>query len=108
MRILFVRHGNPDYDHDCLTPLGKREAQATSERLAHVDIDAFYVSPLGRARETAEATLQKKNATATVCDWLREFEAPIHRPDTPGQWTIPWDWLPQDWAAEDRFYRPDE
>ena len=27
MRILIIRHGEPDYAHDCLTEKGWREAQ---------------------------------------------------------------------------------
>ena len=34
MRILFIRHGDPDYEHDCLTELGRRQALAVSERLS--------------------------------------------------------------------------
>ena len=26
MRIIFVRHGEPDYAHDCLTDMGKLQA----------------------------------------------------------------------------------
>ena len=33
MRIVFVRHGEPDYEHDCLTPLGRLQARAAAERL---------------------------------------------------------------------------
>ncbi|MBR1629125.1 MAG: histidine phosphatase family protein [Lachnospiraceae bacterium] len=108
MKLLFVRHGEPDYDHDCLLPLGKQEAALVCDRLAGVDIDAFYVSPLGRARETAEPTLKRKGATAEVCDWLREFHAPIKRPDRNGELSIPWDWLPQDWTTVDEYYDPDK
>ena len=34
MRIIFVRHGEPDYAHDCLTPTGRRQAAAAAQRLA--------------------------------------------------------------------------
>ena len=33
MRIVFVRHGHPNYENDCLTPLGKQHAEAAAERL---------------------------------------------------------------------------
>ena len=33
MRIIFVRHGHPDYVHDCLTDLGHLQATAAAERL---------------------------------------------------------------------------
>ena len=50
MRILIVRHGEPDYAHDTLTEKGWREAELLSERLCKEKIDDFYVSPLGRAK----------------------------------------------------------
>ena len=34
MRIIFVRHGEPDYVRDCLTDTGKEQAAAAAERLA--------------------------------------------------------------------------
>ena len=32
MRIVFVRHGHPDYKNDCLTPLGHEQAKAAAAR----------------------------------------------------------------------------
>ena len=54
MRIIFVRHGEPDYVHDCLTEKGKIQAAAAAERLRDEGIAEIYSSPLGRARETAD------------------------------------------------------
>ncbi|MDE7243162.1 MAG: histidine phosphatase family protein [Oscillospiraceae bacterium] len=107
MKLVIVRHAEPDYDLDVLTEKGRREAEYLSERLAEIVVKDCYVSPLGRARETAAMTLQKTGRTAVECEWLREFTAPIRRPDAPGRKTIPWDWLPQDWAEDERFYSPD-
>ena len=107
MKLWFIRHGDPDYDNDCLTALGRQEAKALADRLAEAKIRAFYLSPLGRARETAEATLSRRKEEGTVCDWLREFDAPIHRPDRNGELAITWDWLPQDWVPVDAFYSID-
>ena len=58
MRILLLRHGEPDYEKDSLTEKGKHEAELLSRRLEKYDIRDVYVSPLGRARETAEYTLK--------------------------------------------------
>ena len=33
MRIVFVRHGEPDYANDCLTEQGRLQAKAAAERL---------------------------------------------------------------------------
>ncbi|MBR7142400.1 MAG: histidine phosphatase family protein [Clostridia bacterium] len=102
MRILIVRHGDPDYSVDSLTPQGRIEAELLSRKLCKMDITAFYTSPLGRARHTAEYTLEKMNRTAKVCEWLKEFPPIIDRPDRKG--SISWDWYPQDWTKEDCFY----
>lgn len=56
MRLIFVRHGDPDYARDCLTELGVRQAQAVSLRLEGEDINRIYTSTMGRAVETAQAT----------------------------------------------------
>ena len=107
MRLLIIRHGDPDYEHDSLTPQGWKEAELLSERLAKLAISACYVSPLGRAKDTASFTLKKLGCTATECEWLREFFVPISRPDVTDRKKISWDWLPQDWLAEEDFFRRD-
>lgn len=104
MKILIVRHGDPDYEHDSLTPKGRREAELLSERLSGMDITKFYVSPLGRAKATAAPTLERMGRTAAECEWLREFDAPIDRPDVTDRKMITWDWLPQDWTGEPLFF----
>ncbi len=103
MKLLIIRHGDPDYSIDSLTPTGWKEAALLADRISKLDVTAFYVSPLGRAKDTASLTLQRMGRTAEEKRWLREFPATIHRPDreTP---SICWDWLPQDWTAESRFY----
>lgn len=59
MRIIIVRHGDPNYELDTLTKTGWREAELAAEYLAKLQIKAFYVSPLGRAQDTAGCTLKK-------------------------------------------------
>jgi len=93
---------------DSLTEKGWKEAQYLSERLVKLDIKCFYVSPLGRAKDTASLTLKKLNRTAIECPWLREFDAPIWRPDVKDRKMIAWDWLPQDWMREEQFFLPDQ
>jgi probable phosphoglycerate mutase len=58
MKILIIRHGDPNYEIDGLTEKGKIEAELLSKRITKERIDAFYCSPLGRARLTAAPTLQ--------------------------------------------------
>ena len=53
MRLIMVRHGEPNYELDCLTPEGRRQAAAAAERLSSEGITEIFSSPQGRARETA-------------------------------------------------------
>ena len=73
------------------------------KKLVKMDIQDFFVSPLGRARDTASCTLKKLNREAVVCPWLREFQPRIHRPDVTDKKMITWDWLPQDWTRVPEF-----
>ena len=41
MRIVFVRHCEPDYTVDSLTPKGWREAKLLSHRVLNWNVDAF-------------------------------------------------------------------
>ena len=107
MKILIIRHADPDYSIDSLTEKGWREAEYLSEKLSKMEIKEFYVSPLGRAKDTASCTLKKINRTAIECEWLREFTPSILRPDRGGERCILWDWLPQDWTKEERFFQYD-
>jgi probable phosphoglycerate mutase len=104
MKIIIIRHADPDYENDSLTPKGWREAVYLRELLQEQELTHVYVSPLGRARATAAAALEGRGIEPIVCEWLREFDAPIHRPDVTDKKMITWDWLPQDWATEPVFY----
>ena len=73
MRIIFVRHGHPNYRKDCLTELGHLHAAAAAERLANEGIEQIFSSTCGRAYETAEYTARKLGITEIVkCDFMRE------------------------------------
>lgn len=105
MRLLIVRHGDPDYSIDSLTPTGWKEAALLADRISQLDVKAFYVSPLGRARDTASVTLKRMGRTAEELPWLREF-SPAGDPNQKGNKPM-WDWLPQDWTAQPQLYHPD-
>lgn len=77
MRILLIRHGDPDYDHDTLTEKGRREAALLARIAPSMAIDHCYVSPLGRARDTASYSLEAMGKEAKVLDWLKEFPAKV-------------------------------
>ncbi len=105
MRILIVRHGEPNYEIDSLTEKGWREAEYLASRLQKEKIDAVYASPLGRAKDTSKATLAAIGKEATVCDWLREF--PGYILDQNGERDIPWDLFPEEWTKEPALYDKD-
>jgi len=63
MRLIFIRHGEPDYEHDSLTEKGWREAKLLAARTKDWHVDDFYVSPLGRAQDTASFTLKAHGKT---------------------------------------------
>ena len=79
-----------------------------AERIAKLDVAQFYVSPLGRAKDTASLTLRKMGRTAVEYDWLQEFPPRIKRPDRDGERKLAWDWLPQDWTVEEKYFQRDE
>lgn len=107
MRLLFIRHGDPDYELDDLTPAGKLEAELLAARLGGETVNEYYVSPLGRARATAAPTLRQIGREAVCLDWLQEFSIPILRPDRQGELSrVPWDWLPQDWLGDPKLLDP--
>lgn len=107
MKLLIIRHGDPNYETDSLTETGWEEAKLAADRIAQTDVKEFYVSPMGRAQDTASCTLKKMNRTATTLGWLREFSPQIDRPDRHDRKTICWDWLPQDWTKEPLYYNVD-
>lgn len=73
MRIIFVRHGHPNYADDCLTDLGKVQAEACSQRLKDKGIKEIYSSTCGRAFETARYTADKVGLDVIPLDFMREL-----------------------------------
>ena len=108
LRIIIIRHGDPDYEHDSLTPRGDTEAKLLADIIDRYNIDYFYVSPLGRAQRTASFSLEKLGKTATTLDWLKEFPPRILRPDGNGRRMIAWDWRPADWTKIPEMYDKDK
>lgn len=103
MRIIFIRHGDPDYVNDCLTEKGIREAKLLAERVSTWNVDSFFVSPLGRAQQTASYTLEKMERSAETKSWLREFSYCVNTPET-GCRVIPWDLFPDYFTNVPEFY----
>ena len=74
MRIFFVRHGDPDYKNDCLTPLGHLQAEALAQRLKDENIELISSSTNGRAYETAEHTAKLLGLGIKAYDFIREIK----------------------------------
>lgn len=104
MKLLIIRHGEPDYAHDSLTQEGRVEAALLAAYLKDVPIDYAYVSPLGRAQLTAQPTLDAKGLTATTLDWLQEFRPKVRHKASPILSGCAWDWWPEEWTENDIFY----
>lgn len=73
MRIVFVRHGHPNYTLDCLTELGHKQAEAAAERLADERPVKICASTCGRAFETAEHIAKKLGMSVEGYDFMREI-----------------------------------
>jgi broad specificity phosphatase PhoE len=109
MKLVFVRHGEPNYERDSLTPAGFREADALAKRISRWPVTDFFCSPLGRAQATAAPALAAAGRTAETMAWLREFGCgefvpPDGNKDTKG---VPWDFFPAYWTADPRFTERD-
>ena len=74
MRLIFVRHGEPDYANDCLTENGRHQAACTAERLRDEPISAIYASPMGRTVETASFTANKHGLDVQRLDFMHEID----------------------------------
>ena len=75
MILFFVRHGDPTYDPDELTPLGHRQAEAIGRRLSRYGLDEIYVSSSTRAIETSIPTREMLKMDAQILDWTNEKHA---------------------------------
>ena len=86
MKLLLIRHGDPNYEADCLTDKGKKQAEFLSQRLILTEqIQEIYTSPMGRAIQTAQFTAEKLNLELRILPWLHEFAVtmPVPYQDTP-------------------------
>ncbi len=109
MRILIVRHGDPDYVNDSLTEKGRREAALLAQKLKKEKLDYIYSSPLGRAKLTCEYTAKEigREKEVVIKPWLREFDRPVPHAEEAGT-DILWDMLPAYWTKKAKMYSADE
>ena len=74
MRVIFIRHGEPNYDLDCLTETGKIQAGLLAKRLKNAKIDEMWASPYGRAQETAKPTSIIRNEPFKTLEFMHEVD----------------------------------
>lgn len=72
MLFFYIRHGDPVYNPNQLTPLGQRQAEAIAKRLALYGLDRIYTSPSNRAVQTARPTCELLKKDMTVLDFTDE------------------------------------
>jgi len=82
--IVLVRHGEPEWvrngtnvDDPPLTARGRRQALRLAAQLAGETFDEVLVSPLVRARQTAEPVLAALGLDLVVAPWLEEIRNPV-------------------------------
>ena len=95
MKLVFVRHAEPDYEHNTLTEKGFREAKLLSLRTGKWKVDKIYCSPLGRAIDTATPTCRALTMEPVILDFLKEFDYPVESSLHPIGANITWDFTPE-------------
>lgn len=75
MIFYYIRHGDPIYDPDSLTPLGALQAEALAKRLARYGLDEIFVSSSNRAQLTAAPTCRLLHKEMKILDWCNECHA---------------------------------
>ena len=112
MRIIFIRHGEPDYENDCLTETGILQAEAVARRLQREGIREIYSSPNGRAAQTAACTARLLGLPVKQLDYMREITwggkgIPVKgHPWTLSDWMIrkeDFDFYSEDWREHPYF-----
>lgn len=75
MLFFYLRHADPIYEPDSLTPLGHRQAEALAKRLYLYGVDKIYCSSSNRAILTATPTCELHKKELTVLDFANESHA---------------------------------
>ena len=72
MLLFVIRHGDPIYDPDSLTPKGHLQANALAKRFAIHGLDKIYSSPVNRAKLTAQPTADILSKPVEIEEWTSE------------------------------------
>ena len=74
MVICLIRHADPDYANDTLTPKGLAEAELLARYLRDVPFTHIYCSPLERAQATMQPVLAGRDLLPVTLPWLAELD----------------------------------
>ena len=81
MELILIRHARPELIENAdgpadppLTDVGHRQARAMAAWMSAEELDALYVSPLARSRQTSEPLERILGTEATVVDGVKEFD----------------------------------
>ena len=84
MEVFIIRHAQPEWVKNGLnvvnpplTELGHQQAKALAESLRNEHFDEIFVSPLLRAKQTAEPVLEVLSREMVIADWLEEIRDPM-------------------------------
>ncbi len=117
MRLYLIRHAEPAYPADALTPEGHRQARALARRLAAEGLDRICSSPMVRALDTARPSAHALGLAIEVEPWTRELEDWWVEGGPEGEWpawqvdpatlrTLAADPDPVGWTTRPPFDRP--
>lgn len=107
MRIIFIRHAEPDYSVDGLTEKGWREAALLADRVKKWKVDEFYSSPMGRAKDTGKYVYEATGRQPIVFDWLEEFNYVVDDYDNPYGKRLCRDFAPEYLSANPMLFDPE-
>ena len=99
MLLFYLRHGDPIYNPDSLTPLGERQAEALGRRLARLGLDEIYASSSTRAQLTAKPACELTHKEMNILDWANEMY-------TWAQLTMPYGEKGRRWVFQHPDWRP--
>jgi len=112
MQIIYVRHGDPTYNPDALTPLGERQAESVGRRVALFGVDKIYASTSNRAMQTAKPCCEMLKKDMELLDFCNENYAwrDLHIREDDGR--EDWAFLcmqnefasPELWVMQDKWY----
>lgn len=102
MKIIIIRHAEPDYPNNSLTKKGFLEAKYLGEYYKDFHYDYLYSSPLPRAYLTAKAFAHKEE-DIVVKKWLEEFWHPITINGDPTRHN--WDFYPRETTEYPEIYK---